>query len=45
MEIWVERIREGRLDSLPFWLQASSSETTTCNKPVTVAWAIRNQWF
>ena len=30
----VGAIKEGRLDNLPFRLQASSSETTTCNPPI-----------
>ena len=38
-------MREGRLDGLPFQLQTSSSETTTCNTIILWAWVIRNQWL
>ena len=38
-------MREGRLDSLPFRFQASSSETTICNIPLLWPWAIRSQWL
>ena len=31
---YIEGIRKGGLDGLPFQLQASSSETTTCNIPI-----------
>ena len=36
---------EGGLDGFSFWLEASWSETTTCNTPIFWAWAIGNQWF
>ena len=36
---------ESGLDGLPFWLQASSSKTTTCNTLISWAGAIRNQWW
>ena len=35
---------EGGLDGFSFWLEASWSETTTCNTPIFWAWAIGNQW-
>ena len=34
-----------KLDGLPFQLQISSSETTTCNTPFFGVWVIRNQWL
>ena len=30
---------------LPFWAQVSSSETATCNIPILIVWAKRNQWL
>ena len=36
---------ESRLDGLPFWSQESSSETTTCNTPIFLAWEIRSWWL
>ena len=38
---WVEGMGGG-LNNLSFRLDASSSETTTCNTPIFWAWAIRN---
>ena len=34
-------MRQGGLNGLPFWLQAPSSEITTCNIPFAWSWAIR----
>ena len=44
-ECGYEGMREGRLNGLPFQLQAFSSETATCNIPIFLAWAIKNQWY
>ena len=43
--VYVECMGEGGLNSIPFWLQASLLETSTCNTLIFWAWTIRNQWL
>ena len=38
-------MREGRLNGLPFQLQASSSDKTICNTLIFSALLIQNQWL